>query len=148
MSKQRIKLTTNLINAEIYANSPQLVSGVKGNRTPSKYREVVEVRDDNGMHFETVERDYPITADYVNSFADAANYKKDISSALNAPKKTNLGDISSVQEILQSDSRDILQQIDDLKKRVLETQKEKEKSVEPAPAPTPAPAPAPAPAEK
>ena len=125
--KERYKMRMNLINAEIYANCPELVKGVSSPRSPSRYDELKEVRDADGVHYQTVKEDYPITAEYVNSFADAANYKKDIVSAISSPSKKNLGDISSLQEVLQKDNSDIIKELDELKAKLIAAQdKDKE----------------------
>lgn len=55
----------------------------------------------NAMRDVTHNETYPITASYVKSFQDAADYRTDLQSAYNSPAPgSNLGDIRAVQSVL------------------------------------------------
>ena len=107
-----------------------------------KYFELEERTDDKGFKGQVlVEKDYPITPEYVSSFAASSDYRADPVGAINrAPVCRNLGDITAVQEALGLDyetARHVYAEY----LRVLAAQTEKEEG-------TPAPVSAPAPAAK
>lgn len=64
-----------------------------------------EVVTDSGVELRDTTHDYPITPEYVASFADSADYRKDPLNAIsNSFPRHNLGDVSSIQHILSLDS--------------------------------------------
>lgn len=77
---------------------------VKSERT-RKYFELEEHVDEKGFRGEVlVEKDYPITPEYVTSFAAGADYHQDpVGAIANAPKRSNLGDITALQRALGLD---------------------------------------------
>ena len=77
------------------------VHTVKSKRT-RKYFELVDVVAEDGSRKETfVEKDYPITPEYVTSFLASSDFRQDPVGAVNrAPLRQNLGDISKLQEAL------------------------------------------------
>lgn len=77
---------------------------VKDERT-RRYFELEEHTDEKGFTGEVlVEKDYPITSDYVSSFAASSDYHSDPVGAINrAPVRRNLGDITALQESLNLD---------------------------------------------
>lgn len=106
MSKQATlkpkKLPTNLVMADLYAYRPEPVKGL----SQDKYFELVEVEQEDGSRIEKlVEQDYPITADYVKSFEQSADYKLDVDGAIAAGHSgKNLGDVTALQELYAMDS--------------------------------------------
>lgn len=80
------------------------VQTVKSKRTRTYFDLKDVVRSDGSRREELIEREYPITPEYVTSFADGADYHKDPVGALNsAPVRKNLGDITALQEALGLD---------------------------------------------
>lgn len=68
------------------------------------YNELRTVEKPNGFVQELVTVDYPITAEYVASYADGADYHKDpLGAQMRATPRRNLGDITDVQSLLNSD---------------------------------------------
>lgn len=58
----------------------------------------------NGFIEGLVENDYPINSESVTSYADGADYRTDPLQAIaNAPKRVNLGDVTEVQNFIESD---------------------------------------------
>lgn len=107
MSKQQLKikpkkLPTNLVMADLVAYRPEPVKGL----SQEKYFELVEVEQEDGSRIEKlVEQDYPITADYVKSFEQSADYKLDVDGAIAAGHSgKNLGDVTALQELYTMDS--------------------------------------------
>lgn len=80
-------------------------------------------------------KDYPINSKSVTSYADGADYRNDPMQAVaNAPKRVNLGDVSQVQEFLESDPQSAVRVFRDVLARLEQYQKSN-----PTPTPTPAP---------
>ncbi|UPW41399.1 hypothetical protein [Dipodfec virus UA06Rod_16] len=77
--------------------------------TPKTYIDQVEEVNPDGSRIEKlVEREYPITPEYVASFEESCNYKNDPQGAIaRAPSRENLGDVSMFQHIAQSDSAEV-----------------------------------------
>ena len=98
---EKFKIKTNLIIANIYARNQHLLDTrlkQNGNKT---YYELVEKQDNCGYHEEFVEVPYPITADYVKSFAGGADYRNNIAESWNAPARgVNVGDAVGLQDLL------------------------------------------------
>lgn len=64
------------------------------------YTSVDEVVSSNGIKLVENQVPYHITPQYVNSFVDSSDYRRDpVNAVLNAPKRQNLGDISGIQDI-------------------------------------------------
>lgn len=80
------------------------LASVKSQRT-RKYFELEEHVDEKGFRGEVlVQKDYPITPEYVTSFAAGADYHQDpVGAIANAPKRSNLGDITALQRALGLD---------------------------------------------
>lgn len=68
------------------------------------YLSLDEVTDIDGVKLRMTENDYPITPEYVDSFSESADYRNDVVGAVaNAPKRTNLGDITGFQDVASMD---------------------------------------------
>lgn len=109
------KLPVNLLMADLYTYNSQRVCVIP-RYAGKKYSELVEVQNPDGSIAEKlVERDYPITEDYVKSFEQSSDYRLDPSGAVaSAQPRKNLGDISDLQSLYQMDTA----AIDDLAKRL------------------------------
>lgn len=68
------------------------------------YLELRQIQTDDGIVEKYVEVDYPITPDYVKSFANSTDYRNDIERAMNEPARgVNLGDMTGIQEVMSMD---------------------------------------------
>lgn len=68
------------------------------------YLELRQIQTENGIEERYVEVDYPITPDYVKSFANSTDYRNDIERAMNEPPRgVNMGDVTGIQEIMLMD---------------------------------------------
>ncbi|WGL31161.1 hypothetical protein [Dipodfec virus UOA04_Rod_754] len=78
---------------------------------------------------ETV-HDYPITPEYVDSFVDCADYRRDPASAVaNAPTRQNLGDIVDLQKASKMSLSDAAVLLNQLQKKFASVSAKKETSV-------------------
>ena len=93
----------------------QPIKGIKQKKYPSLERELLS----NGFTEEIKIRDYPITAESVKSYADAANYRNDPAQAVaNAPNRVNLGDITQVQDFVKNNPQDAVRVFRDVLSRL------------------------------
>lgn len=77
-----------------------------GGQGISSYYELQRKPMRNGIVEELVEVDYPITQEKLQSEVDSTDYKKDpFGSSVSAVKKTNIGDITNIQDLLLNDSQ-------------------------------------------
>lgn len=78
---------------------------VHSKRTRKYFELVDEVKEDGSRLEHLVEKDYPVTPEYVTSFLNSSDYRQDPVGAINrAPQRSNLGDISKLQEALGLDT--------------------------------------------
>lgn len=69
------------------------------------YISLDEVTTPNGIELRESVNPYPITPQYVNSFVDSSDYRRDPFNAVaNAPVRNNLGDIAEVQRVASMDT--------------------------------------------
>lgn len=102
-----------------------------------KYSSLDFVQEPTGVREYVHDCPYPITPDYVRSFAEGCDYRTDLNSAVNAPARgKNLGDVRAAQDFNKMDSFEISKQFSDIKNKI----------ENPAPAGEPASAGEPAPA--
>lgn len=106
------RVKCNLLQAEVYVRFPVRVCEDKTEVT--KYVELQKNPIKNGVIEEFVEVDYPITPEYVNSFADSADYRKNPDVIAQAHPKQNLGDVTEVQRILANDVNALRKTYEDL----------------------------------
>lgn len=68
------------------------------------YTSIDEVVTNHGVEVVENQVPYPITPQYVNSFVDSSDYRRDpVNAIVNAPKRQNLGDVSGLQTICDLD---------------------------------------------
>lgn len=97
-------ITCNLLHFEMSKRVPANVEKVIKQPHTKKYFELIEKTTDSGIVEELVEREYPITPDYVKSFEASANYKNDVNNAMaNGVSGTNIGDGVSIQQLQNMD---------------------------------------------
>lgn len=72
--------------------------------SPEKFFSCDQVVTDEGIRLECSEHPYPITPESVKSYADSCDYRTDpLAAASSAPRRKNLGDVSSLQTLGQMD---------------------------------------------
>lgn len=128
-----IKKKSNLLDLQYSA----LVGDEKRDYLDSKkYFDIQTLPVENGYVEKLVEIENPITPEYVNSFADLANYKKNLSAAISGNSKGSYGDFTSLQDFASLDSSEQLTRIKESKEKLelmekfLKEQKSKEKEEE------------------
>lgn len=106
MSNKSSRVQSNLLQQNCYVRdcSPAVDVRTVLQDEPS-YVSLDEVSDDNGVHFEYNSYPYPVTPQYVNSFVESSDYRRDpVSAVVNGVKHNNLGDIRDFQNIVNMDS--------------------------------------------
>ena len=127
-NKKRIKSNLLLQNCFISDRRPPFDE--KNDYTINKYIELVQNEDWNGISFSMVEKDYPITAEYVQSFLAGSDYRLDYANSVNLPARgINLGDITNIFGIIGKDTVELSQLNKDYlakAEQILKNQREKE----------------------
>lgn len=109
MSEKR-KLVSNLLKQNCYILDFRPPYDEKKDYLQDKYTELVENADWNGITFQFVEKDYPITAEYVQSFLAGSDYRLDYANSVGLPARgINLGDVTNIMEILSKDTTELSQ---------------------------------------
>lgn len=107
MSKN-VPIKSNLLQQNCFLRdcSPALdISGKNSLSDGVSYESVDLVTESDGIRVRKTLVPYPITPDYVDSFVDSSDYRKDPAAAvLNSVKKPNLGDITSFQDVSSMDT--------------------------------------------
>lgn len=111
------RIQSNLLQQNCFVrdaiNKSELVSG-----QPSEYVSLDEVVTSKGVELKESVEPYPITPEYVSSFADSADYRRDPIQAINnSVKGVNLGDITDIQKVSQLDTTEARALYDQLKAR-------------------------------
>lgn len=112
------RVKSSLIQAEVYVRYPKCTINKQERK---RYVELKDVETSNGLFQKYVTVDYPITPESVNSYADSADYRTNPDVINQAVARKNLGDITEVQHLLNSDAtqlRRIVQEAQDVLKRV------------------------------
>lgn len=98
------KVHSNIIAQDCYIRevTPKVVR--KSEYKPRKFSSLVEVPDSLGVQFELKEFDYPVTPENVKSYVDSTDYKRDpLAATAGGARGVNLGDITELQRITNSD---------------------------------------------
>lgn len=94
----------NLIHGQYTSRKHKIPQGVITQPAVNKYFELREIQTPEGFVEKLVEVDYPITPDYVKSFANSTDYRNDLERAINEPARgANLGDLTGFQDITSMD---------------------------------------------
>lgn len=102
-SSENIPIKTNLLKQNCFLR--ECVScPVAFKRQPGQYESLDEVSSSNGIELKPTVNDYPITPQYVNSFVDSSDYRRDPLAAIaNGRGGVNLGDMRQIQEVASMD---------------------------------------------
>lgn len=96
---------SNLLQQNCFVRSSVQRNDVCNSSAPDSFCSVDEIVTQKGVELNFREESYPITPQYVASFADSADYRKDLVSAFNSPARgQNLGDITDIQKVSSMDS--------------------------------------------
>lgn len=114
--KRSSRVMSNLIQQNVYIRDVVHSSDIRST-SPVGSISFVSVEEDvkeNSHSFKDVKYPYPITPEYVSSFASSVDYKTN-QSAMNANSgRVNLGDVSKVQEFLNLSDVDKIKLYQDL----------------------------------
>lgn len=106
------KVVSNLLQQNCYVRDVTRADDLRSSDVRSKFSSIDEVVTSKGVELKRVVLDYPITPQYVQSFVDSSDYRRDPLQAIsNAPKRSNLGDISDIQKIDISSIKDLLSEL-------------------------------------
>lgn len=96
------KLKTNLLEQEIRVRDVLPARDEKNDYHVDAFvsLDVIPDNETRSMVERVTVNPYPITGEYVNSFADSTNYRLDVAQAVSRPAGHNLGDVSAMQELL------------------------------------------------
>lgn len=98
------RVQSNLLQQNCFVRDVTKKDDVKGDSIDS-FLSLNEVVTDKGVELKTTVEPYHITPQYVSSFADSSDYRKDPISAINnGVKRTNLGDITDIQRVSAMDA--------------------------------------------
>lgn len=99
------RVQSNLLQQNCFVRDVVRKVDLKSENSDSCFVSLDEVSSENGVSFVPHKYPYPITPQYVNSFVDSSDYRRDPVSAINnGIKRQNLGDVSSIQSVLDMDS--------------------------------------------
>lgn len=118
MATKNKPLVTNTLAQNVFVRDTRPAFDRKSKEAHRVYFELQETETDDGISLKLEAVDYPITPDYVQSFVDSTNYKRDPAGAVaSAPRRQNLGDITEMQRAKEMDSaaiREVYKKICDL----------------------------------
>lgn len=106
--KERKKIKSNLYNIQVQAITKDCRNDFLSQK---KYSDLKSIPAANGLVQELTEEDYPITPEYVNSFADSANYKKNLAQAISSPATGAYRDIRDLQEFASLDTAEQVKRV-------------------------------------
>lgn len=108
-------IVTNLIRQNCYVR--ESVPSSSSCSSPSTYVSLDEIVVEDGVKLRESVNDYPITPDFVNSFSDSVDYRRDpVSAIAHGSKRTNLGDVSNLQKVCSMDMTSARELYDSLSK--------------------------------
>lgn len=97
------RIQSNLLQQNCFVRDCSNKSDIKGEPMTS-FDSLDEVTTDKGVELVTTKNSYHITPQYIDSFIDSADYRRDPISAINnGVKRQNLGDISAIQAVAKMD---------------------------------------------
>lgn len=94
------KLPSNVLKQNCFIRDCVEEKEVSTDYSDKTYTSVDEVVTSNGVKLVENQVPYHITPQYVNSFVDSSDYRRDpVNAVLNAPRRQNLCDITGIQDI-------------------------------------------------
>lgn len=103
MANQR-KVVSNVLKQNCYIRDCIPIEDVSSEYSDKTFKSLTETQTSKGIDINFVDVPYPITPQYVNSFVDSSDYRRDpVNAVANGVKRTNLGDVSGLQDVLGLD---------------------------------------------
>lgn len=126
--KQPEKLKTGLVRTNVYIHEVAPLVDKKSIYHDKYYLSMEEkIGEDNALRHVVSEIPYEITPDYVNSFTDSADYRRDpVAAVINSTPRQNLGDVTEFQKINELDDSQAAALFAQLKERFAKAVKEKD----------------------
>lgn len=104
-SRGSSRMQSNLLQQNCFVRDVCRKVDLKSVNSETTYDSIDEKVTDKGLEIEHNSYPYPITPQYVNSFVDSSDYRRDPANAIaNGVKRQNLGDISAVQQVFKMDT--------------------------------------------
>lgn len=104
MSKS-VPVKSNLLQQNCFVRDVSLKKDLHSTFSVDSYISLDEKISDNGYVQEYNSYPYPITPQYVQSFVDSVDYRRDPANAVaNGVHRVNLGDVGSIQRLYGLDS--------------------------------------------
>lgn len=126
--KKTIPIPSNLLQQNCFLRDTTKKSSSCG-VSPTTFDSIDEVTTDTGIELKRSSNPYQITPQYVNSFVESSDYRRDpISAVNNGVKKKNLGDITQFQDLSSLDTAQLGSLIGQLQERFANAQSEKKVS--------------------
>lgn len=105
MTNKSSRVQSNLLQQNCFVRDVSRAVDLKSDDTPVSYVSIDEEVTPSGTKVEFNSYPYPITPQYVNSFVDSSDYRRDPANAVaNGVKKSNFGDVRSLQSLSQMDT--------------------------------------------
>lgn len=99
------RIQSNLLQQNCFVRDVSLSRDLRSVTSDIDFLSQDEVTTSHGVSLVDKVKKYPITPQYVNSFVDSSDYRRDPVSAIsNGVKKSNLGDLTEIQSVLSMDS--------------------------------------------
>lgn len=99
------RVQSNLLQQNCFVRDVTRIGGLVNSCAPETFMSLDEVVTSKGVDLKESLNDYPITPQYVKSFADSVDYHSNLSDALSNPSRgVNLGDVSDVQRVAGMDT--------------------------------------------
>lgn len=136
MSKQPKPLVTGLLHQNCFIRDCAPLVDLHTSCEQQYYETMDEVTDaeSNTLRHEKHIVPYEITPEYVQGFAESADYRRDpVAAIVNAPKRQGLGDIRDFQAVASMDDEQAQALYAQLQERFSAAQKEVLKEVKEAP---------------
>lgn len=104
MSSRSSRVQSNLLQQNCFVRDVTRRNDFVQSSSPETFVSIDEVVTKDGVKLVEKEYPYPITPQYVNSFVDSSDYRKDPFSAINnGNNRVNLGDIRDLQDVASMD---------------------------------------------
>lgn len=104
-SNKSSRVVSNLLQQNCFVRDVSRAVDLNSSSSDVSFYSLDEIQEDDGIKFKKNLYPYPITPEYVKSFADSSDYRRDPVGAIsNGVKGNNIGDCSSIQKILSMDS--------------------------------------------
>lgn len=126
------RVQSNLLQQNCFVRDVTTKSTLQGRSSLDVFVSLDEVVTSKGVDLVESRHPYPVTPQYVNSFVESSDYRRDLFSAFSSSSsRPNLGDITDVQKVMAMDTSEASALYSQLKS-VFEKPVEKpvEKSVE------------------